>query len=78
MNKPLNWDTFIEECFNDERINVLETNPEESYITIEDINDTDPVALTELFVLAYDCNVTVGSSFVGDNERYNGTVDFYE
>ena len=77
MSKELNWETFIEECFNDDRITVQETNEEKSFITIENVKNTDPAALAMLYALAQDCGVYVGATYVDECNTYDGTVTFY-
>lgn len=75
MTQPLNWDTFQDYCHETDGITVRETNSEKTYITIEDIEKTDPLLITELLVLAHDCNVHIGSFFAG---QHNGEVTFTE
>jgi len=72
--KNLNWETFQEHCFEVDEITVQETNPEQTYITIENLKDTPQGILAELFVLASDCDVAPGA-FKAD--RYDGQIDFY-
>jgi len=72
--EKLNWNTFMEHCHVTDEITVLETNPEKSFLTIENIEDTPQGILAEMFVLAHDCNVSVGAFKAG---RYDGEIDFY-
>ena len=71
----LDWDTFTEHCHTVDDIDVQETNPEKTYITVEGLDDTPPLVVAELFTFAHDCDVHTGSFFA---DRYGGTVTFYQ
>lgn len=70
----LNWNTFMDFCHETDEIDVLETNPEKSFITVENLENTRGTIVAELFTLAHDCDVYVGAY---DSESYDGSVDFY-
>jgi len=72
--QKLDWKAFQEYCFETDEITVKETNPERTYITIENIDETPQGILAEMFVLAHDCGVSPGA-FKAD--RYDGQIDFY-
>ena len=45
----LDWDTFTEHCHTVDDIDVQETNPEKTYLTVEGLDDTPPLVVAELF-----------------------------
>lgn len=70
----LTWRGFLDFCHETDDIDVLETNEEQSFITIENLDETRSTLVAELFVAAHDSDVYVGSF---DAHSYGGTVDFY-
>ena len=70
----LDWDEFIDFVTEVDEIDVLETNPEETFIDIQNLNETPPLIVAEMFAFAHDCDVYVGAF---DAERYGGSVTFH-
>lgn len=70
----LDWEGFLDFCHEADGITVLEGDREQTYLTIEDLDNTDPLLVAELFVVAHDSDVYVGGF---NSERYDGVVTFY-
>lgn len=66
---------FTEFLIETEGVTVQETNPEGSYVTIEDISNSDPLVIAEVIITAHDSGFTIGSFFA---DRYDGEVTFYQ
>jgi len=74
MSERLNPDTFIEYVLENDEIDVREVSTENQSICVENIADTDPLHVAEMFVIASDCQMRVGPFSTEDS---NGTVRFY-
>lgn len=69
-----NWDSFETFVFATPTVDVLETNPERTYIAVENMRDMTPHAIADLFHAADNAGATVGTPHW---HRSNGRITFY-
>lgn len=67
----LNVHEFMEILEDYESITIQETNIEGTYVTIEDIQSSDPLELVEIMLLAYDSGLHLGAFHA---DRYGGAL----